>query len=100
MPGGMTGPQLADEMAKRRPGTKVLYTSGYTEGVVVQRGSIDRGMLLSKPYRKSVLAGMIRQALGDAPAKIHETESIRPADTSIVVPMRRQAASVQALSSR
>ena len=31
MPGGMTGRQLADEVEKLRPGTKVLYTSGYSD---------------------------------------------------------------------
>ncbi|GCC49405.1 hypothetical protein chiPu_0033617, partial [Chiloscyllium punctatum] len=35
MPGGMNGRQLADEVRKRRPGLKVLYTSGYTENAIV-----------------------------------------------------------------
>jgi signal transduction histidine kinase/CHASE3 domain sensor protein len=35
MPGGMTGRQLADEVIRRRPGTKILYTSGYTENAIV-----------------------------------------------------------------
>ena len=64
MPGGMTGRQLADEVAKRRPGTKVLYTSGYTDNAIVHQGRLDAGvLLLTKPYRKSQLANMIRKAL-------------------------------------
>jgi PAS domain S-box-containing protein len=64
MPGGLNGRQLADEVAKRRPGTKVLYTSGYTENAIVHHGRLDSGvLLLTKPYRKSQLAKMIRQAL-------------------------------------
>jgi PAS domain S-box-containing protein len=65
MPGGMNGRQLADEALKRRPGLKVLYTSGYSEDVVIHQGRLDPGvLLLVKPYRKSDLAGKIRVALG------------------------------------
>ena len=68
LPGGMTGRQLADDVALRRPGLKVLYTSGYTDNAIVHQGKLDPGvLLLSKPYRKSQLADMIRRALrGDA----------------------------------
>jgi CheY-like chemotaxis protein len=64
LPNSMTGRQLADEMAKRRPGIRVLYTSGYTDNAIVHQGRLDPGvLLLSKPYRKSQLAKMIRKAL-------------------------------------
>ena len=64
LPGGLTGRQLADEVVKRRPGTKVLYTSGYTANAIVHHGRLDPGvLLLAKPYRKSQLAQMIEQAL-------------------------------------
>jgi CheY-like chemotaxis protein/two-component sensor histidine kinase len=64
MPGGINGRQLADEVGKRRPGTKVLYTSGYTENAIVHHGRLDPDvLLLTKPYRKSQLAKMIREAL-------------------------------------
>ncbi|MEA2867341.1 MAG: hypothetical protein QOE39_2056, partial [Bradyrhizobium sp.] len=57
MPGGMTGRQLADAVAKLRPGMKVLYTSGYTDNAIVHHGRLDEGvLLLTKPYRKSQLA--------------------------------------------
>jgi CheY-like chemotaxis protein len=65
MPGGMTGRQLADEAIKRRPDVKVLYTSGYTDNAIVHQGRLDAGvLLLTKPYRKSQLANMVRRALG------------------------------------
>jgi PAS domain S-box-containing protein len=100
MPGGITGRQLADEVVRRRPGAKVLYTSGYTENAIVHQGRLDPGvMLLSKPYRKSELASMVRRALGDAATEIRDSRPILLADTSIVIPMRRRPASVQALSS-
>jgi PAS domain S-box-containing protein len=64
MPGGMNGRQLADEALKRRPALKVLYTSGYSEDVVIHQGRLDPGvLLLVKPYRKTELARMIRVAL-------------------------------------
>jgi CheY-like chemotaxis protein len=60
----MTGRQLAEAVARRRPGLKVLYTSGYTDNSIVHHGRLDRGvLLLTKPYRKPQLAQMIRQAL-------------------------------------
>jgi PAS domain S-box-containing protein len=65
MPGGLTGRQLAEEVAKRRPGTRVLYTSGYTDNAIVHHGRLDQGvLLLTKPYRSSQLARMVRLALG------------------------------------
>ncbi len=66
MPGAMNGRQLADEIERRRPGARVLYTSGYTENAIIHHGRLDTGvLLLAKPYRKSDLAAMIRRALGD-----------------------------------
>jgi CheY-like chemotaxis protein len=65
MPGPMNGRQLAEEAAKRRPSLKVLFTSGYTQDATIHHGRLARGvLLLAKPYRKSDLARLIRQALG------------------------------------
>jgi PAS domain S-box-containing protein len=67
MSGAMNGRQLADEMAKRRPGIKVLFTSGYTENAIVHHGRLDPGvLLLAKPYRNAELASMVRRALTGA----------------------------------
>ena len=64
MPGGMNGRELAEEVAKRRPSLRVLYTSGYTEDALVHNGRIDPGIsLLNKPYRKADLARRIRETL-------------------------------------
>jgi len=66
MPGAMNGRQLANELQRRRPGLKVLFTSGYTENAIIHHGRLDTGvMLLAKPYRKSDMAVMIRRALAD-----------------------------------
>jgi FixJ family two-component response regulator len=64
MPGGMSGRELAEKALKLRPGVKVLYTSGYTDNAIVHQGRLDPGvLLLTKPYRKSQLANMVRRAL-------------------------------------
>jgi DNA-binding NarL/FixJ family response regulator len=64
---GMNGRELAEEIARRWPGTKVLFTSGYTENAIVHHGRLDPGVaLLNKPYRKKDLAEKIRQVLDGA----------------------------------
>jgi signal transduction histidine kinase/CHASE3 domain sensor protein/ActR/RegA family two-component response regulator len=64
MPGEMNGRELADEVLRRRPSARVLFTSGYTEKVLTHHGQLDPGLqLLAKPYRKADLARMIRIAL-------------------------------------
>jgi signal transduction histidine kinase/CheY-like chemotaxis protein len=63
----MNGRLLAIEIGRRRPGTKVLFTSGYTENAIIHHGRLDPGvLLLAKPYRKAELARMIRTALDGA----------------------------------
>jgi CheY-like chemotaxis protein len=67
MPNGINGLELSSEVARRHPGTKVLFTSGYTDNAMMHHGRLDQGvLLLSKPYRMSQLARMVRVALGDA----------------------------------
>jgi FixJ family two-component response regulator len=64
MPGGMNGRQLDEEIRRRRTTLRTLFTSGYTENAMIHRGRLDAGvLLLSKPYRKSDLARMVRKAL-------------------------------------
>ncbi len=67
MPGGMNGRQLADQVAKRRPAARVLYTSGYAKHALAVDGRISPGVhLLSKPYQMTDLAREIRAVLDDA----------------------------------
>lgn len=64
MPGPMNGRQLAEEVVKRRPSVKVLFTSGYTQNAIFHHGRLDPDIiLLPKPYRKSDLARMVRVAI-------------------------------------
>jgi signal transduction histidine kinase/CheY-like chemotaxis protein len=64
MPGPMNGRQLADAALLRRPALKILFTSGYSNEIIIPHGYLDAGvLLLAKPYRKADLARMIRTAL-------------------------------------
>ncbi|HSM80053.1 MAG TPA: ATP-binding protein [Nodosilinea sp.] len=64
MPGGMSGHDLARQARQLRPGLRVLYTSGYSENVIVNQGRLDAGVqLLSKPYGRADLSRKLRQAL-------------------------------------
>ncbi len=64
LPGGMLGPTIAAEVERRRPGTRVLYMSGYTEDALIHGGRLDEGVeLISKPFRKAELAAKVRSVL-------------------------------------
>ena len=68
MPGGMNGRQLADEAQRRRPGLKVLFTTGYTRNAIVHHGRLDPDVhLISKPFSFDDLAAKIRAILEEAP---------------------------------
>jgi len=64
MPGGMNGRQLADEAVRRRPGLKVLFTTGYTRNAIVHHGRLDAGVhMLGKPYAFDELGVQVRALL-------------------------------------
>lgn len=66
MPGELDGPALAERTLQARPGIKILFTSGFADGKVLQR--IDRvsgSALIAKPYRNEELALRIRQTLDE-----------------------------------
>ncbi|NLS75347.1 response regulator [Bradyrhizobium brasilense] len=71
MPGAMNGRDLATEARKRRPGLRVLFTSGYTDDAIDQDGKLVQGILfLAKPYSRAELARMLRVALREEGAVI------------------------------
>lgn len=62
--GSMNGKQLAEKVLQLRPGTRVIFTSGYTENAIVHHGRLDEGvLLLSKPYDRDALQDMLAEAL-------------------------------------
>jgi len=68
MPEGMSGRELASQAVARRPGLKVLFTTGYAEAAMQNGHKLhSQALLIGKPYRKADLARMLRRALdGDA----------------------------------
>jgi DNA-binding response OmpR family regulator len=57
LPGGMNGRQLADAARELRAGLKILFITGYSEGVVDSSGRLETGMqVLTKPFSLNALA--------------------------------------------
>lgn len=60
----MSGPQMADKLAKSRPETKILFLSGYTDDMLEEFGTAGQYThFLEKPFRREVLVNKINQIL-------------------------------------
>jgi CheY-like chemotaxis protein len=69
----MGGRELAERIHAIRPGLKVLYMSGYTDNVILQRGVLGPGSaFLQKPITPEVLARKVREVL-DGPARADDS---------------------------
>lgn len=65
---GIDGRQLVDEARKRRPGLRVLFTTGYARNAIVHQGRLDAGVeLLTKPFTRAQLATRVREVLDSIP---------------------------------
>jgi CheY-like chemotaxis protein len=61
---GMSGRELAEQLAKSHPQTKVLFLSGYTEDAIVHQGVLDPGTaFLQKPFTLQMLSRKVREVL-------------------------------------
>jgi CheY-like chemotaxis protein len=58
---GISGIQLAEEVAIRWPATRILLTTGYAESLNALEGG--RWQILAKPYRRDALAAKLREVL-------------------------------------
>jgi signal transduction histidine kinase len=65
---GMNGRELADRLLELKPGTRILYMSGYTEDIVIQRGVSEDRAFIAKPFTPAELIRTVRVAL-DAPSQ-------------------------------
>ena len=62
----INGRKLADEAVRRRPGLKVIFTTGYTANAVVHGGVLDKGVhFISKPFTLDQLATKVRTVLDE-----------------------------------
>jgi PAS domain S-box-containing protein len=60
---GMSGDQLAEQVRQRRPGIKILFTSGYAEPEIAGQQLAADGSWLKKPYTARDLAVQLRSLL-------------------------------------
>jgi two-component system, cell cycle sensor histidine kinase and response regulator CckA len=66
---GMSGRQLAEKILGKRPQTKIVYMTGYTDDMVMQHKVLEPGVqLLQKPFTKVELAAKVRGALDEKDA--------------------------------
>ena len=64
---GMNGRDLADRVAELRPGTPVLFTSGYTDGEIVRRGLLHpEAVCIQKPFGPDAILRIVRERLEGA----------------------------------
>ena len=60
----MNGRELAEKLRTLRPSIKVLFTSGYTDDVIVHHGMLDDDVdFISKPFERDALAARVRKIL-------------------------------------
>jgi two-component system cell cycle sensor histidine kinase/response regulator CckA len=62
----MNGPAMAQRIKELRPAIRVLFTSGYTDNVIVHHGVLAEGVeFLPKPYSPESLARRVREVLDE-----------------------------------
>ncbi len=63
LPGGVNGPDLAEQVTDRYPGIKVLFMSGYPDARHRRSPLFENTDLLAKPFGKRDLAQKVRTVL-------------------------------------
>jgi len=64
---GMSGLELAKQLREKRPGTRVVYVSGYADGATVPAEVAEHGAaFLEKPFRLLDLTSKLREILDRA----------------------------------
>ena len=65
---GMNGKELAEAITARRPETRVIYMSGYTDNAIAHHGVLDPGVvLIEKPITADKLTAVLKATRGGLP---------------------------------
>jgi PAS domain S-box-containing protein len=74
---GMSGKELAEQVARLRPDMRVLYMSGYTDQAIVHHGILDGDIaFLGKPFTPDALVLKVVEALHKNPSSSQSLEII------------------------
>jgi len=78
----INGKVLADRLAEKSAGVRVLYMSGYTDDVIGHHGVLEPGVqFIAKPFTPSGLVRKVREVLdGAMPKPVEEQEQIVDTD--------------------
>ena len=61
---GMSGRELAEQLIPTRPGTRLLFMSGYTEDAIIRHGvSTEEMLFLAKPFAPADLLRKVQEVL-------------------------------------
>lgn len=61
---GMSGKELSERLRSTRPDMKVLYMSGYTENIIMQKGLLPEDIhYIQKPFSFKALARKVRETI-------------------------------------
>jgi two-component system, cell cycle sensor histidine kinase and response regulator CckA len=64
---GMSGSELASRLAVDRPAMQVVYMSGHTENIIVERGGLAEDIsFIQKPFSPNALFQKLRQVFDEA----------------------------------
>jgi CheY-like chemotaxis protein len=67
---GTSGRELARRISARRPRTRILFMSGYTDNVLAEGGVLEAGLsFLQKPFTPGALLQKVREVL-DSPVHV------------------------------
>lgn len=89
---GMNGRVLAEELAPRQPGMKVIYMSGYTDSFIAGHGVLNPGThLIHKPFTEEALVAKVREVLDSEKSPAESLVEVTALGVPpAVVPVRRR----------
>ena len=99
MPEGVNGKELARQLRERKPGLKVIITSGYSPDILGQNSGGDGTVFLAKPYLPLQLVNCVRKTLDGVDRRDRVRRSSSP-DGDSALPKTAPASVNEALSHR